>query len=99
MTTLMNRSKVPCAAFGLVLAFAALAPREVAAQPRWRTYRPGIRIGETDSATQHWWVVAVDLSSTRIGVRATCAADHGITVSTFARRYGVQVAINGGFFN
>lgn len=77
----------------------ALTTTAAHAQIRWRTYRPGIRIGETDTATQHWWAVTVDLRSPRIGVRATRAADHGITVGTFARRYGVQVAINGGFFN
>ena len=76
-----------------------LTATPAAAQIRWRTYRPGIRLGETDTATQHWWAVAVDLRSPRIGVRATRQADHGITVGAFARRYGVQVAINGGFFN
>lgn len=85
-------------AWSLLLAFALAAP-SAQAQIRWRTYRPGIRIGETDTATQHWWAVAVDLRDPHIGVRATRAADHGITVGTFARRYGVQVAINGGFFN
>ncbi|MDO9019448.1 MAG: phosphodiester glycosidase family protein [Deltaproteobacteria bacterium] len=84
--------------WSLLLACALAAPA-ASAQIRWRTYRPGIRIGETDTATQHWWAVTVDLQSPRIGVRATRAADHGITVSTFAQRYGAQVAINGGFFN
>jgi MYXO-CTERM domain-containing protein len=85
-------------AWSLLLACALAAP-SAQAQIRWRTYRPGIRIGETDTATQHWWAVAVDLRDPHIGVRATRAADHGITVGTFARRYGVQVAVNGGFFN
>jgi MYXO-CTERM domain-containing protein len=85
-------------AWSLLLACALAAP-SAGAQIRWRTYRPGIRIGETDTATQHWWAVAVDLRDPHIGVRATRAADHGITVGTFARRYGVQVAVNGGFFN
>ena len=65
----------------------------------WETVAPGVeyRFVHTTSPAQRIHELRVDLHNPSIGFRATREEHLGMTTSAFGRKYGVAVAINGGF--
>jgi hypothetical protein len=82
----------------LVLVLVLSAP--AGAEDRWTEPYPGVRSLErtTTEPAMRVFAVTADLTRPEVSVRATRRADRGRTVSAFAARYGVAVAVNGDFF-
>lgn len=78
----------------------ALCPA-VLAKDVWRTPFPGVRYLHRTTQGPRWdiHVAVVDLSNPGVRLTATAPKDRRTTVSAFAKREGVQVAVNAGFFS
>lgn len=85
----------------VVLICAALAPFRAFAEDRWTEPYPGVRYLErvTTGPAERIFAVTVDLARPGVTLHATKRPDRGRTVTSFAGKYGVEVAVNGDFFN
>jgi MYXO-CTERM domain-containing protein len=85
----------------LTILLAGLLATPVAlAQDQWREPFEGVRyLQRATSEPNRIHALVVDLCAVGISPRVTKAEDKGIRTSQFAARYGVQLAINGGFYN
>ncbi|MDX9724641.1 MAG: phosphodiester glycosidase family protein [Myxococcota bacterium] len=86
--------------FGLLTLAALLFALPAWAADEWSDPYPGVRIlHRTTSEPNEIWVASIELCERGIGAVVTSSEDRGLATSAFARRYGAQLAINGGFYN
>ncbi len=88
------------ARFIAALAAAALFAPPALAEDKWSEPFRGVRYlhRTTDNPRFSIHIALIDLTDPGIGITATPSEDRGTTVSTFARKKKVQVAVNGDFF-
>ena len=86
------------AAVFVLLTLAAPAPAQAA--DSWSEPYPGVRyLARTTSEPNRIHAVFVDRCAVGVSAHVTRPADRGLQTSTFASRYGAQIAINGGFYD
>ncbi len=89
---------MPLAKWSLVL-FLLLPLAPARATDTWTTPYPGVRLlARTTTEPNHIFATYIDLCSPGISVHGTLSDDRGMRTSAFATAYGLQVAINAGFY-
>lgn len=65
----------------------------------WSSPAPGIRYLRRRTGIQDLHMMWLDLRSSHLSITTTLSEDRMITVEEFARRYGVNIAVNANFFH
>lgn len=96
---LMIRLCILFSALLCALCFALPMPSALA-QDSWSEPFEGVRyLQRTTAEPNRIHALVVDMCAVGVSAQITRAEDKGLRTSQFATRYGVQVAINGGFYN
>lgn len=84
----------------IVITAVASSPTSADAADAWTEPYPGVRhLTRTVDTPLVMHLLAVDLCATGVSARSTRSEDRGRTTSRFAGDYGLQVAVNGGFYD